>query len=59
MGRDWKYGRPKELKKKVYALTEERLMALIIKHEVRGWTQTSDILPYDRGVGCVMVWKRP
>ncbi|MFS0776243.1 hypothetical protein ABC255_09575 [Neobacillus sp. 3P2-tot-E-2] len=59
MGEDWKYGRTKELKMKVYALTEERLMALIIKHEVRGWTRASEIKPCERGVGCMMVWKRP
>lgn len=54
----WKQARPKELKKIVFALTEERLKPLIIDHEKRGWTQASEIKPYNLGLGCQMVWEK-
>jgi hypothetical protein len=54
----WKQARPKELKKIVYALTEDRLKSLITDHEDRGWTQASEVKPYNRGLGCLMVWEK-
>lgn len=58
MGRDWKYGRRKELKKIVFALTEDRLKPLVTKHEDRGWVRVSEIKPYNGGVGCLMACNR-
>lgn len=52
----WRYGRPKQLKKVVYSMTEVTLLKLIETHESRGWTKVGDIKPHGYGVGCLMVW---
>lgn len=55
MGKSWKDVPRRQLEKVVYALTEDRLKPLIVHHENRGWVQVSEIKPYNRGVGCLMV----
>lgn len=58
MGKGWKYGRPKELKKPVYAINAENLKKLVAKHEERGWKQASEIKEHGYGWGCLMVWEK-
>jgi hypothetical protein len=58
MGRDWVYGRPKELKKPVYAMNAVNLQKLIAKNEERGWKLASEIKKHGYGLGCMMVWDR-
>jgi hypothetical protein len=53
----WRYGRPKQLKKLVFALTEQRLIKNINEHEKRGWSQASEIKEHGYGFGCLMKWK--
>jgi hypothetical protein len=52
----WKYGRPKQLKKVVYSLTEATLMKIIKEHEIRGWSKGSEIKKHGYGLGCLMIW---
>lgn len=53
----WRYGRPKQLKKLAFAMTESTLLKLIDVHESRGWMKTGEIKSHGYGVGCLMVWK--
>ncbi|WML38681.1 hypothetical protein RCG19_15950 [Neobacillus sp. OS1-2] len=52
----WRYGRPKQLKKVVYSMTESTLLKLIEVHESRGWIKEGDVKKHGYGLGCLMVW---
>lgn len=54
----WTNARPRQLKKVVFAMSEEKLKKLIINHEVRGWKTAGDVKKYGYGLGCQMVWDK-
>ncbi|WP_175596781.1 hypothetical protein [Bacillus sp. MRMR6] len=54
----WKDGRPKQLKKVVYALNDTKLKQVVEAHEDRGWSRASDNKEYGYGLGCLMVWNK-
>jgi hypothetical protein len=55
----WRDRQPRQLKKIVYALTENKLLKLIEIHEGRGWSKASEIKEHGYGVGCLMIWAKP
>jgi hypothetical protein len=54
----WRDRQPRQLKKIVYALTENKLLKLIETHEGRGWAQASEIKEHGYGLGCLMIWAK-
>lgn len=56
MKKGWKSQHQKQLKKLVYAMSENTLNKLVLVHEERGWERASEIKKHGYGVAMLMAF---